>query len=291
MSSIAILVTYDLFRLDEKLLVDELKRRSIEFKLINLDSLLFDTESTSFADASSSDIVLMRSVSHTRSEMFSRLFEELGLTVVNSFDTIWIGNNKFLSLVRLARAGVPVPRSILAVNESKALEGFKALSNGSCPVIIKPISGSWGRMVSLVYSDSELSLLVKHRLRMENPYMRMLILQEYVDKPGRDIRVIVVEDRAVAAIYRHAPSSDWRTNTARGGRAEAVKIDKELEEISVRASKAVGAHYAGVDVVESKDGYIVLEVNVVPEFKNVMRVTGINVAGEIIDMLIRLAKR
>jgi len=290
-SSIAILVTYDLFRLDEKLLVDELKRRSIEFKLINLDSLLFDTESTSFADASSSDIVLMRSVSHTRSEMFSRLFEELGLTVVNSFDTIWIGNNKFLSLVRLARAGVPVPRSILAVNESKALEGFKALSNGSCPVIIKPISGSWGRMVSLVYSDSELSLLVKHRLRMENPYMRMLILQEYVDKPGRDIRVIVVEDRAVAAIYRHAPSSDWRTNTARGGRAEAVKIDKELEEISVRASKAVGAHYAGVDVVESKDGYIVLEVNVVPEFKNVMRVTGINVAGEIIDMLIRLAKR
>ncbi len=291
MSSIAILVTYDLFRLDEKLIVDELKRRGVAFKLINLDTLLFDTESTIFSEVSENDIILMRSVSHTRSEMFSKLFEEIGLRVVNSFETIWLGNNKFISLVKLAKAGVPVPRSILAVNESKALEGFKIISNGSCPVIVKPISGSWGRMVSLVSTEREISLLVKHRLKMENPYMKMIILQEYVEKPGRDIRVIVVEDRAVAAIYRHAPSGDWRTNTARGGKAEAVRIDKELEDISVRASKAIGAHYAGVDVVESRDGYTVLEVNVVPEFKNVMRVTGVNVAGEIIDMLMRMVKR
>jgi len=288
-SSIAILVAYDLFRLDEKLIVDELRKRSLDFKLVNLDSLLFDTESTLSSESTS--VVLMRSVSHTRSEVFSKLFEEMGLTVVNSSETIWTGNNKFLSLVKLARAGVPVPRTVLAVNESKAMEAFKILTDGTYPVIIKPISGSWGRMVSLVYTNHELELLVKHRLKMENPYMKMILLQEYVDKPNRDIRVIVVEDRAVAAIYRHAPSGEWRTNTARGGRAEPVKIDKELEDISVKASRALGAYYAGVDVVESRDGYVVLEVNVVPEFKNVMRVTGINVAGEIVDMLLRIAKR
>ncbi|NPA99803.1 MAG: lysine biosynthesis protein LysX [Crenarchaeota archaeon] len=289
MSSIAILVTYDLFRLDEKFIVDELRRRGVDFKLVNLDSLMFDTESITFSDPD--NIVLMRSVSHTRSEVFSKLFEEIGLLVVNSFNTIWIGNNKFLSLVKLARAGVPVPRTVLAVNESKAVEAFKMLTDGSSPVVIKPLSGSWGRMVSLVYTNEELRLLVKHRQAMENPYMKIILLQEYVDKPNRDIRVIVVEDRAVAAIYRHAPSCEWRTNTARGGRAEPVRIDRDLEEISVRASKALGAYYAGVDVVESRDGYMVLEVNVVPEFKNVMRVTGINVAGEIVNMLLRLAKR
>jgi [lysine-biosynthesis-protein LysW]--L-2-aminoadipate ligase len=115
-------------------------------------------------------------------------------------------------------------------------------------------------------------------------------VQEYVEKPGRDIRVTVVAGRAVAAIYRYS-SSDWRTNTARGGKAEPVKIDGELEEISAKAAEAVGTMYAGVDVVESRDGYKVLEINGVPEFKNVQRVTGVDVAGAIAEAVLEAARR
>ena len=115
--------------------------------------------------------------------------------------------------------------------------------------------------------------------------------KEFIDKPGRDIRVTVVGGEAVAAIYRYSPSDEWRTNTARGGRAEAAELSPELEEIGVKSAEAIKASYAGVDVVESRDGYKVLEVNVVPEFKNVMRVTGINVARRIVDLLMLAARR
>lgn len=96
----------------------------------------------------------------------------------------------------------------------------------------------------------------------------------------------------MAAIYRYAVGDDWRTNTARGGgKAEAVRIDPELEDISVKATKAIGAYYAGVDVVESDGGYKVLEVNTVPEFKNVQRVTGVNVARRIAELVMGIVKR
>lgn len=120
--------------------------------------------------------------------------------------------------------------------------------------------------------------------------MHLYLVQEFINKPNRDIRVTVVGDRAVAAIYR-ITNGDWRTNTARGGKAEPVKIDPELEDVAVRASKAVGAYYSGVDVVESERGYLVLEVNGVPEFKNVQRVTGVNVAGEIARLVAEFVKK
>jgi L-2-aminoadipate N-acetyltransferase (EC 2.3.1.-) len=145
--------------------------------------------------------------------------------------------------------------------------------------------------VSLVGGVEDLQLLVRHRDSMGNPQYGAYLVQEYVRKPGRDIRVTVVGDRAVAAIYRYAVNDDWRTNTARGGKAEAVRVDPELEDISVRATKAIGAYYAGVDVVESDGGYKVLEVNTVPEFKNVQRVTGVNVARHIVELVLDLTKR
>jgi len=288
-SSIAILVVHDILRLDEKLIIEELRKRGISHTLINLDKILIDTESITTQFSNTNNIALIRSISHTRSELISKIFEEIGIFVINPSHVIDIGNNKFLTLIKLAKNGIPVPKSILALSNEKAIEAFKIFSNG--PLIVKPISGSWGRMVSLISRASELELLIKHRSRMETPSMKILMLQEYLEKPGRDIRIIVVEDRAVAGIYRYAPCMEWRTNTARGGKAEPVKIDPELEEISVKASKSIGALYSGVDIVETKDGYVVLEVNVVPEFKNVMRVTGINVANEIVNMLLRYLKK
>lgn len=213
-------------------------------------------------------------------------YELVGGVSINSAQSLVASHDKYLTYLRLREAGVPTPKTYLAFG----LEAAKAAAEKlSYPVIIKPTDGSWGRFVSLAKSPDDLAAIITQRQAMESE-LHLYLVQEYVEKPGRDIRVTVVGDRAVAAIYRIS-SGDWRTNTARGGKAEPVKIDPELEEIAVRASKAVGAHYSGVDVVESPRGYLVLEVNGVPEFKNVQRVTGVDVAWEIASLVKELVKK
>lgn len=195
-------------------------------------------------------------------------------------------HDKYLTMLKLMKCGVPMPRSYLALSEESAIYAAREAGH---PLIVKPVDGSWGRFVSLAKSPEDLATVIKNRTSTDNPSLRVHLVQEYVNKPGRDIRVTVVGDRAVAAIYR--VSQDWRTNTARGGRAEPAYIDAELEEIAVRASQCVGALYSGIDVVESDRGYLVLEVNGVPEFKNVQRVTGVNVAGEIVAKVVEVVRK
>jgi len=210
----------------------------------------------------------------------------LGEAAINGPETLVLTHDKYLTMLKLMKCGVPMPRTYLALSEESALNAARRVG---VPVILKPVDGSWGRFVSLVKSLEELPTVISNREFTDNPSLRVHLVQEYVDKPGRDIRVTVVGNRAVAAIYR--VSNDWRTNTARGGRAVPAQLDPELEDIAVRASLCLGAVYSGVDVVESSRGYLVLEVNGVPEFKNVQRVTGVNVAGEIVEEVLTVVKR
>ncbi len=291
MSNIATLsIVYDVLRLDEKLIIEELRKRSVDFKLVNLDTVALSL-SDLVRDSLEGELFLIRSISHTRSITIARLLEELGATTINNSNAIDLGNNKLLSLVRLARAGLPVPETIFAFSPEVITKTAEVVGLGKSPVVVKPISGSWGRFVSLVYNVDELNLLLKHRVKMESPLMKIFMLQEYVNKPQRDIRIIVVDGEAVAGIYRYAPEGEWRTNTARGGLAKPLKINEELNELSVRACEIIGARYAGVDLVEAGSGYKILEINVVPEFKNVARVTGVNIAARIVDMMLRSLKR
>jgi [lysine-biosynthesis-protein LysW]--L-2-aminoadipate ligase len=213
-------------------------------------------------------------------------YESRGGVAINSATSLVLSHDKYLTYLRLVGARVPTPATYLVFGGEAAAAVAEKLSY---PVIVKPTDGSWGRFVNLVKSAEDLQSLVLQKWGMDS-HMHLFLVQEYVEKPGRDIRVTVVGDRAVAAIYRIS-QGDWRTNTARGGRAEPVKIDPELEDIAVRASRAVGTLYSGVDVVESERGYMVLEVNGVPEFKNVQRVTGVNVAGEIAKLVAEVARR
>lgn len=213
-------------------------------------------------------------------------YELAGGLSINSAQSLVVSHDKYLTYLKLREAGVPTPKTYLAFG----LEAAKAAAEKlSYPVIVKPTDGSWGRFVSLAKSPEDLAAIITQRQAMESE-LHLYLVQEYVEKPGRDIRVTVVGNRAVAAIYRIS-SNDWRTNTARGGKAEPVRIDPELEEVAVKASEAVGAYYSGVDVVESPRGYLVLEVNGVPEFKNVQRVTGVDVAREIALLVKELVKK
>jgi [lysine-biosynthesis-protein LysW]---L-2-aminoadipate ligase len=124
------------------------------------------------------------------------------------------------------------------------------------------------------------------------PLYQVYYLQEYVKRPPRDIRSFVIGGRTVAAIYRYSGASDWRTNTARGGRAEACKIDNELDELSIKAAEATKCEIAGVDLMESEeDGLLVHEVNNTTEFKNTVPATGVDIPKLIVDYLVSLQKR
>ncbi len=229
---------------------------------------------------------LIRLAARSRVIPAAYTYEATGGLSINSAQSLIVSHDKYLTYLKLREAGVPTPRTFLVFG----LEAAKAVAEKlSYPLIVKPTDGSWGRFVSLVNSPEDLETIIVQRQAMESD-LHIYLVQEYIKKPGRDIRVTVVGDRAVAAIYRISPG-DWRTNTARGGRAEPVKIDPELEEVAVKASKAVGAYYSGVDVAESDRGYVVIEVNGVPEFKNVQRVTGVDVAAEIARLTLELAKR
>ncbi|MEM4605169.1 MAG: lysine biosynthesis protein LysX [Pyrobaculum sp.] len=268
---------YDVARQDEKLLIAALKRVGLEINLKNVEYIAAPEEL--------GGVGVVRVAARSRVIPVAYTYELGGGMSINTAASLVISHDKYLTYLKLREAGVPTPKTYLAFGLAAAKAAAERLNY---PVIVKPTDGSWGRFVSLTKSVEELETLLIQRMAMESD-MHLYLVQEYVEKPGRDIRVTVVGDRAVAAIYRISPA-DWRTNTARGGRAEPVKIDGELEEIAVKASKAVGAYYSGVDVVESGRGYMVLEVNGVPEFKNVQRVTGVDVAGEIAALIKNLVK-
>lgn len=157
--------------------------------------------------------------------------------------------------------------------------------------MIKPVTGSWGRMVALLRDRDAAEAVLEDREHMYPPLYSVSYLQEFVEKPGRDIRVFVAGDRALAAIYRYG-GDQWRTNTARGGRAEKCPIDSELEDVAVRAARAVGPPGVyGVDVMESKDGYLVHEINGTTEFKNTVAQTGVDIpGGAIVDYALSVIK-
>lgn len=269
---------YDVARLDEKLLINAFKNLGVSLRLINAEELI--------APEGLGRVGVIRLAARSRVIPTAFTYEANGGISINTAQSLVLSHDKYLTYLRLREAGVPTPRTYLVFG----LEAAKSVARRlSYPVIIKPTDGSWGRFVSLAKSVEDLETVILHRQAMESD-LHIYLVQEYVEKPGRDIRVTVVGERAVAAIYRIV-STDWRTNTARGGRAEPVKIDPELEDIAVKASKAVGTYYSGVDVVESKRGYMVLEVNGVPEFKNVQRVTGVDVAGEIARLVIETVKK
>lgn len=233
------------------------------------------------------NIWLQRSVSHTISLESTYGLEALGFRVVNNSLSLSVSLDKTWTLSKLLSARLPIPKTGLAFSLEDA---FKIAVHLGYPVVVKPVDGSWGALVSLARDEEELRSIIEHRLRIPGSSSKVHMIQEYVRKPGRDIRVMVVGDEVVAGIYRI--SNHWVTNTSRGGRAEPVKPDDELTDLSLRAAEAVGGEVLGVDVFEDPSrGYLVNEVNGVPEFKNIQRVTGVDVASSIAEYLLEQVRR
>ncbi len=276
---------HDIVRFEEKLLVKAARSRGYDVKLVDARNLILDPEDDLPEDLKGP--VLQRCVSYYRNLHTTAYVEFKGGFIVNDLKTTLISGNKFLTTLALRSAGVPTPRTLFSFSKDGALEAFRALGGRA---VLKPVMGSWGRLVALLETASAAKSVLEDREEMY-PLYQIYYLQEYVDRPPRDIRAFVVGEDVVAAIYRYQPPGDWRTNTSRGGRAESCPVTKEIEDLAMKAAGAVGGGVLGVDMMEVDGDLVVHEVNHTTEFRNSVRVTGIDIPGRIVEYAVDGSRR
>ena len=263
-------VVYDRLRPEERLLFDALERENIPFEKLYAPDIKADFGN--LRDLAHFDVVIERCMSQTRGLAISRIFTALGAKVLNAPDVIETCGDKLATNAALARAGVPTPRTAIAFTCESALE---ICEDFGYPVVMKPVVGSWGRMVTKLNDRDAVEAVLEHKEVLGGPQHKVFYFQEFVQKPGRDIRAFVVGGEVVAAIYRN--SEHWITNTARGATATNCPLYDSLEDISLRAAEAVGGGVVAVDLVESERGLLVVEVNHTMEFRNSISTTGVDI--------------
>ena len=273
---------HSLIRKDEKLLLKEFsKRKNVNVVMIDDRKLTFNIGKDNFGF----DVVIERSINHSRALHALRLFESAGITCVNSSKVATICGDKLLTSIALLEHNVPQPEVKVAFTEESAL---KAIEEMGYPVVLKPAVGSWGRLLSKVNDKDAAEAILEHKTILGSYHHSIFYIQKYIEKKGRDIRSFVVGDKCIAAIYR--TSEHWITNTARGGTATNCPVTDELNDISVNAAKAVGGGIVAIDVFETDEGLSVNEVNYTMEFKNSIKPTGVNIPKHIVDYVLKVGK-
>jgi [lysine-biosynthesis-protein LysW]--L-2-aminoadipate ligase len=267
-------------RIEEKLLMEELAARGANITRFDDRELFFDLNRPSIEV----DVVLERAINHLRALYALRVLNDWGVPTVNTWEVANTCGDKLLTTSALNRFGVPNPRTLLAFTPESALE---AIDEIGYPVVIKPAVGSWGRLLARINDRDAAEAILEHKVTLGSFHHGAFYIQEYVKKPGRDIRSFVVGGETICAIYR--ASEHWITNTARGGKASNCPVTPDLDEISRRAAEAVGGGVVAIDLFETEDGLIVNEVNYTMEFRNSIDTTGVNIPGKVADYVIAQA--
>jgi [lysine-biosynthesis-protein LysW]---L-2-aminoadipate ligase len=275
-------ILYSRVRIEEKLLFDELRQRGVEFGRIDDREVIFELGRNAFKY----DVVLERSINHSRALYGLRLLGDAGIATVNTYAVADTCGNKILTSSVLARDGVPSPRTLIAFTPESAL---RAIEDVGYPAVLKPAVGSWGRLLSLVSDRYAAEAILEHKEVLGSYHHSIFYVQEYVPKPGRDIRSFVVGDECICAIFRY--SGHWITNTARGGEAENCPVTDHIAELSVAAARAVGGGVVAVDLLESERGLLVNEVNYTMEFRNSIETTGVNIPAKIVEYVLQQGER
>jgi [lysine-biosynthesis-protein LysW]---L-2-aminoadipate ligase len=265
-------------RAEEKLLIKEFERRRIDHEIIDDRKLVMHMEQPDRRW----DVVLERCIQHSRALHALRIYEDWGIPTVNSYHTADICGSKLLTTSALLRAGVPVPRTNIAYTEESAMAAIEEMGY---PCVLKPVVGSWGRMISRINDRDAAEAVIEHKSNLGNYLHSIYYVQEYIKKPGRDIRSFVVGDETICAIYRS--SEHWITNTARGGLATNCPVTPEIDALSRAAAQAVGGGIVAVDLLEDEDrGLLVNEVNYTMEFRNSIHTTGVDIPMRMVDYVL-----
>jgi [lysine-biosynthesis-protein LysW]---L-2-aminoadipate ligase len=273
----AIAVVASRVRFEEKLLFEALEAREIPHVLVDPRTLHVALD----GDAPPWETALVREIGATRALYAALALEGLGVRSVNGSEAIRVCGDKWKTALALREAGLPAPRTMLALGP-EAVPG--AAEELGYPVVLKPLNGSWGRRVVLLRDPQEAGAVLEYCAALPAPQAQILCVQEPIDKPGRDVRAIVVGGETLGATYRLAAADGWRTNVALGAGSLPCPLDDDVTTLAAAAAQATGAEIAGVDLLEGRDGELyVLEVNAGVEFRGFASASDVDVAGPMVD--------
>jgi [lysine-biosynthesis-protein LysW]--L-2-aminoadipate ligase len=268
-------------RVEEKHLLSAFEARGVPVTLINDDELVLSIGMAPLPY----DVILERSVSTSRGLYALRLLETAGNITINRYQTANTCADKLLTTTALQMAGLPQPQVRIAFTSEAALQAIEAMGY---PVVLKPVVGSWGRLLARLNDRDAAEAVLEHKEVLGSFQHSIFYIQELIRKPGRDIRAFVVGEECICAIYRD--SAHWITNTARGGKASNCPVTPELGDLCARAAKTVGGGVLAVDILEDPDrGFLVNEINHTMEFRNSIAPTGVDIPGRVVEYALAVA--
>ncbi|MBN1538096.1 MAG: lysine biosynthesis protein LysX [Anaerolineales bacterium] len=277
-------VLYSHVRIEEKWIFGAMDKRGIEYDRLDNRTIHFDLNNPS--QWQQYDAIIERSIGYNNGLYALRILNTFDVPTVNTARVAEICGDKLITSAILSRSGIPQPHNLTAFTPEAALEAIETLGY---PVVLKPVVGSWGRLLAKINDRDAAEAILEHKATLGSVQHSIFYIQEYIEKPGRDIRAVVIGDRLIAAMYRK--SEHWITNTARGGQGELCPVTPEIEELALRAAKAVGGGVLAVDLVEHPErGMIVNEINHTMEFHGLQPVSGVDIAGEIVEYVISIAR-
>ena len=270
-------------RVEEKLLLQAFEKRGLAVDIIDDREIIFDLQENTWSHY---DVVVDRCVTQSRALYSLRILNDWGVPTVNSYRVVRICNNKLETSSVLVQHGLPIPRCKIAFDSATALTAIEEMGY---PVILKPTIGSWGRLLAKINDREAAEAILEHKEILGSYEHSIFYIQEFVDKPARDIRSFVVGEENIAAIYRY--SQHWITNTARGGKAENCPITPEIRDLSVAAARAVGGGVVAVDLLETRDGRLLVnEINHNMEFRNSIDTTGVDIPARVVDYVVKVGQ-
>ena len=277
-------VLYSRVRVEEKWIFNALEKRGIDFDRLDDRVIHFDLENP--APWRQYDAVIERSLSYNSGLYALRILNAFDVTTINTAAVAEACGDKLTTSTLLAKAGLPQPRNVVAFTPESALEVLEELGY---PAVVKPVVGSWGRLLAKVNDRDAAEAIFEHKATLGSSQHQIFYVQEYIAKPGRDLRAVVIGDRVLTAMYRK--SEHWITNTARGGEGELCPITPEIESLCLGATRAMGGGVLAIDMIEHLErGYLINEVNHTMEFHTMQPLSGIDIAGEIVDYAISIVK-
>ena len=277
-------ILYSRVRNEEKLILEALRRRNIDFDMIDVRQVVLNLHDPE--PWTTYDVILDRCISHSQGLTMLEVLEGWGIACVNASRVALVCGDKRLTTQALVAAGVPTPQVRVAFTPESALAAIEAMGY---PVVLKPTTGSWGRLLAKINDRQAAEAILEHKATLGSYQHSIFYMQQYVEKNGRDIRSFVIGDETICAITRS--SEHWITNTARGGMAASCPVDDHVDRISRAAARAVGGGILAVDLFETPDGNLLVnEVNHTMEFRNSIQPTGVDIPDRIVDYIISVAE-
>lgn len=272
-----------------KQIINEFEKRKVDCTLINNQNLFFNLNKEKDLEKDF-DVILERSLSYIRGLFSSTILELKGYKVINNYECLNLTGNKLLTSLKLIENSIPTPDTCIAFKEQPSINAIE--NKLKYPTVIKPIIGSWGRLIAKLEDHNSAISNLECREEMGNIWQKIYYLQKYISNDlvnlnsPTDIRVIVIGDKCVAAMGRYHPEKDFRANIAIGGQAKSIELTKELIELSLKATEVVDGEIVGIDLMLDNDSYKVIEINGTPQFKGISSATNINIASEIADFVV-----